>query len=41
MFYYTHGQVAEAYVDDDTLLEFITTRMVEYMDAILYFKRLF
>ena len=29
--------VGEKYFDDDTLLEFITTRVVEYMDAIVAF----
>ena len=30
--------VGEKYLDDDTLLEFITTRVVEYMDAIVAFR---
>ncbi len=30
--------VGETYFDDDTLLDFITTRVVEYMDAIVSFR---
>ncbi len=30
--------VGETYLDDDTLLEYITTRVVEYMDAIVAFR---
>ena len=30
--------VGEKYLDDDTLLELITTRVVEYMDAIVAFR---
>ena len=30
--------MGEKYLDDDTLLEFITTRVVEYMDAIVAFR---
>ncbi len=31
-------QVGETYFDNDTLLEFIATRVVEYMDAIVAFR---
>ncbi len=41
VFYYTHGQVLEAYFDNDTLLEFIATRVVEYRTLLLHFEPLY